>query len=104
MAEKNKEIVTLIGRRLREAAESGQASELPDAIRLGLERLDGLDTAIGGSEESGGPLSLSRVRVPRPISPNRLRSFGLARAKPQEGSFAAQGFLRRRSRCVSESG
>jgi hypothetical protein len=54
VAEKNKEIVTLIGRRLREAAESGQASELPDAIRLGLERLDVLDTAIGGSEESGG--------------------------------------------------
>jgi hypothetical protein len=54
VAGKNKEIVTVIGRRLREAAESGQASELPDAIRLGLERLDGLDTAIGGSEESGG--------------------------------------------------
>jgi hypothetical protein len=53
VAEKDKEIVTLIGRRLREAAELGQASELPDAIRLGLERLDGLDTAIGGSEESG---------------------------------------------------
>jgi hypothetical protein len=54
VAEKNKEIVTLIGRRLREAAESGQASELPDSIRLGLERLDGLDTAVSGSEDAGG--------------------------------------------------
>ena len=54
MVEKSKEIVTLIGRRLREAADTGQASELPDAIRLGLERLDGLDTAIVGSEESEG--------------------------------------------------
>jgi hypothetical protein len=54
VTEKNKEIVTLIGRRLREAAESGQARELPDAIRLGLERLDGLDTAIGGPQESEG--------------------------------------------------
>jgi hypothetical protein len=52
--EKSKEIVTLIGRRLREAADTGQASELPESIRLGLERLDGLDTAIVDSEESGG--------------------------------------------------
>ena len=51
MPEKNKEIVALIGRRLREAADAGQPSELPESIRIGLERLDDFETAIGGSEQ-----------------------------------------------------
>ena len=54
MAEKNKEIVTLIGRRLREAATNGQASELPETIRRGLERLGDLKT-IGTPEHAEPP-------------------------------------------------
>ncbi len=37
----DQEIITTIGRRLREAAEVGRGSELPASIRLGLERLGG---------------------------------------------------------------
>ncbi len=51
VAEKNKEIVMLIGRRLREAANAGQASELPESIRRGLERLGDLKT-IGTPEHA----------------------------------------------------
>jgi hypothetical protein len=54
VAEKNKEIVTLIGRRLREAANTGQASELPESIRRGLERLGNLKT-IGTPEHAEPP-------------------------------------------------
>lgn len=41
MVEIDREIITTIGRRLREAAAVGQGGELPASIRLGLERLGG---------------------------------------------------------------
>jgi hypothetical protein len=54
VAGKNEEIVTLIGRRLREAADTGRASELPESIRLGLKRLGDLNT-IGAPEQAERP-------------------------------------------------
>ncbi len=62
MKEKNNEIVTLIGRRLREAVDAGQARELPQSMRVGLERLDELETSMGGSQEPRIP-GLSRQRT-----------------------------------------
>jgi hypothetical protein len=46
VAEKNKEIMRLIGRRLREAS-AGADEELPPAILSGLERLSALQLAAG---------------------------------------------------------
>jgi hypothetical protein len=39
-AEKNKEIIDVIGRRLREGADVVRAGQLPESIRAGLERLN----------------------------------------------------------------
>ena len=44
LAESNKEIITSIGRRLREATDVERA-QLPDSIRRGLDRLGELGTA-----------------------------------------------------------
>jgi hypothetical protein len=54
VAEKNMEIVAFIGRRLREAVESGQASPLPDSIQLSLNRLS-LKTGSGSDNDASRP-------------------------------------------------
>jgi hypothetical protein len=65
VAGKNEHIVTLIGRRLREAADTGRASELPESIRLGLKRLGDLKTIVLPSRLSGHPIRRSRVPARR---------------------------------------
>jgi hypothetical protein len=45
VAEGNKEIITLVGRRLREAASAEQGGPLPEAIERGLAQLSGIDGA-----------------------------------------------------------
>jgi len=52
---KNMEIVAFIGRRLREAAEVGQASLLPDSIQLSLNRLDSVKTESGSDDDASRP-------------------------------------------------
>lgn len=64
MAEGNKEIITLIGCRLREAASAEQEGSLPEAIARGLAQLSGIDGA-GGSI----PIAPTCARPPEPQEP-----------------------------------
>ena len=57
MAEENKEMIRLIGRRLREAAVAGNM-ELPSSILSSLERLSGLEP---DGETRGQPLLLPQA-------------------------------------------
>jgi hypothetical protein len=50
VAESNKEIITLIGRRLRDATEVERA-KLPDSIQRGLDRLGELGAATAGDRD-----------------------------------------------------
>ncbi len=63
MAEGNKEIITLVGRRLREAASAEQGGPLPEAIERGLAQLSGID----GAESI--PIGQTCTRPPEPKEP-----------------------------------
>jgi hypothetical protein len=52
VAEKNKEIIDVIGRRLREAADVERAGQLAESIQAGLERLNAIE--IGSEADQDG--------------------------------------------------
>jgi len=60
VGEKNKEMVGLIGRRLREAAAAADAAALPPSILTGLERLNELESS---GDAAGQPQLLQQVIV-----------------------------------------
>jgi hypothetical protein len=69
VAEGNKEIITLIGRRLREAASAEQEGSLPEAIARGLAQLSGIEGSI--------PIAPTGARPPEPQdSPPPSRPIG----------------------------
>jgi hypothetical protein len=73
VAERNMEMMMLIGRRLREAADAGQDGPLPESIQRGLARLGGLDAGSGGNSDKTG------VAVAQPqlcVEPETARSQG----------------------------
>jgi hypothetical protein len=65
VAEKNKEITDVIGRRLREAADAERTGQLPESIQAGLERLSGLGPRLIGTEPIAAGRS-SRRPGPQP--------------------------------------
>jgi hypothetical protein len=52
VAEKNEEIIALIGRRLREAAEASLESKLPESVQLGLQRLSRIEVDARASRDA----------------------------------------------------
>jgi hypothetical protein len=68
VAEKNKEITDVIGRRLREAADAERTGQLPESIQAGLERLNAIGIGSKADRDAthrGRPPCRRRAPWPR---------------------------------------